>query len=150
MPLDNPVTPRRVRPSCPKNSFAETSELAKLSVTQHEGSLPVNTDDGASWASNYGREDETRSATNHQLQEGLNKKEIISHDAEPQYEASLLLEKQEIEQALTRQTSFVKADETSTNEIRLTIPKVKFENVKAAMKNSRDLVYLIFEKSGIL
>jgi len=103
LPSDNPSVPRRVRTSCPKNSFAETSDLAKLSVTQHE-----------------------------------------------EYEAALLLEKQKIQQDLIRKTPFVNDDETPTNEIKLTIPKVKFENVKAAMENSSDFVYLIFDKSGIL
>jgi hypothetical protein len=65
-------------------------------------------------------------------------------------EAALLLKKQEIEQVLIRQRSLVNDDETSTNEIRLAIPKEKFENVKAAMENSRDFVYLIFDKSGRL
>jgi len=36
LPLDNPVIPRRVRPSCPKNSCVETNEPEKYSVTHTE------------------------------------------------------------------------------------------------------------------
>jgi hypothetical protein len=154
LPSDNPAVLKRVRTSCPKNSFAEITEPAKLSTAEQEVGPPVNTDDGASWTSNYGGEEETRSATNHQLQEGLNKKEIINHDAVSEFidkcDAALLLEKQKIQQDLIRKTSFVNDDETPTNEIKLTIPKVKFENVKAAMENSSDFIYLIFDKSGML
>jgi hypothetical protein len=36
LPLQNPVIPRRVRPSCPKNSLAKIIEPVKLIVTQQE------------------------------------------------------------------------------------------------------------------
>jgi hypothetical protein len=152
LPSDNPSVPRRVRTSCPKNSYVEANEPAKLSTAQYEDRPPVNTD-CASWTSNYGRGRDSTSATNYQLQEGLNKKEIIKHAAESELnkcEAALLLEKQEIEQALVRQRSLVNDDDNSTNEIEFTIPKEKYEHVKAAMDNSRDAIFLIFDKSGIL
>ncbi|HZD81406.1 MAG TPA: hypothetical protein VE076_00900, partial [Nitrososphaeraceae archaeon] len=38
LPSDNQVTHRRVRPPCPKNSFAEIIEPTKLSITQQEQS----------------------------------------------------------------------------------------------------------------
>jgi hypothetical protein len=95
------------------NSTDEQERENDLIATDSGGPY-IKTDDAL--ASDY-RGDETAYAANHQLKDGLNKKEITSH---------------------------------IINEIRLTIPKVKFENVKAAMENSKDLVYLIFDKSGIL
>jgi hypothetical protein len=157
LPSGNPAVPRRVRPPCPKNSPSEIIEPEKLSNSQHEDRPPVNTDDGTSCIGNYGGGGgETTSAAGHQqLQDGLNEKEIINHDAVSEFigkcEAALLLEKQEVERDLIKKNAaFVNDDETSTNEIRLAIPKEKFENVKAAMENSRDFVYLIFDKSGRL
>jgi hypothetical protein len=132
LPSDNPAVLKRVRTSCPKNSPFEIAEPAKLSTAEQEVGPPVNTDDGASWTSNYGGEGDAVS-------------EFID-----KCEAALLLEKQKIQQDLIRKTPFVNDDETPTNEIKLTIPKVKFENVKAAMENSSDFIYLIFDKSGIL
>jgi hypothetical protein len=110
--------------------------------------LSIKTD--ATCTRNYEGEGKTASTTNHQLQGGLNKKESANHGLEYEFNdkyESLLLQKKELE-ALRRQTTFVKADEIS--EIKFTISKEKFENVKAAMENSRDLVFLIFDKSGIL
>jgi hypothetical protein len=64
LPLDNPVTPRRVRPTCPKNSCVETNEPEKYSITQQEQSQ-------ASMINYLG----TTSASNsHQPQEESNKK----------------------------------------------------------------------------
>jgi len=43
-----------------------------------------------------------------------------------------------------------KDNTTITGQIKLTIPREKFENVKAVMEKTRDFIYLIFDKSCIL
>jgi hypothetical protein len=171
LPSDNPVTPRRVRPSCPKNSLTETNEVAKLSVTQHEGRPHVKTDDdgGACWTSNYRREEETRSATNHRLQEepvekGASRNQIMKPVKNSQLRSQTVNEKSleeqgecldcrllsividELKEALSR----AKADQISTQEMQFTIPNDKYPQLKAAMDNSTNSVYVTFDKSGVL
>jgi hypothetical protein len=66
LPSDNPAVPRRVRTPRPKNSYAQTSEEAKLSTTQHEQSQ-------SSWT-NYGGP--TSAINIHQLHEKSTKVDI--------------------------------------------------------------------------
>jgi hypothetical protein len=66
LPSDNPAVPRRVRTPRPKNSYAQTSEEAKLSTTQHEQSQ-------SSWT-NYGGP--TSAINIHQLYEKSTKVDI--------------------------------------------------------------------------
>jgi hypothetical protein len=123
-------------------------EKEKELIATDSGKPYIKTDD--TLASNYG-EVETASATNNQLQEGLNKKEIINHGVEPELNAEALSsENYRLKEALAKATQFTKDDQISINEIEFTIPKEKYEHVKAAMDNSRDSIFLIFDKSGIL
>jgi hypothetical protein len=107
----------------------------------------------ATWTSNYGGIGRTASATNHQLQEESNKKSVKNQITEPQsdhsYEA-LYSENYRLKEALAKATQFTKADQISTNEIEFTIPKEKYEHVKAAMDNSANSVCVTFDKSGVL
>jgi hypothetical protein len=107
--------------------------------------LSIKTD--ATLVSNYGKE-ETAYAANHQLQEGV-KNQITEPQFDHSYEG-LYSENYRLKEALTKATQFAKADQISTNEIELTIPKEKYVYVKAAMDNSTDSVYVTFDKSGIL
>ena len=63
---------------------------------------------------------------------------------------ALYSENTELKEALSRQTTFVKADEVSVHEIGFTIPKEKYPNLEEAMQQSRDSVYVVFDKSGML
>ena len=59
-------------------------------------------------------------------------------------------ENSELKEALKRQTTLQRADQVSANEITFTVPKEKFNQLKKAMKISRDSIRLVFDKSGIL
>lgn len=56
----------------------------------------------------------------------------------------------ELSNALIKATRLRTADQISAIQIEFTIPKAKYEEVKAAIDTSRDSVYLTFDKSGIL
>jgi hypothetical protein len=62
----------------------------------------------------------------------------------------LSIEIDELKEALVNSTQFTKADQISRNEIQFTIPNDKYQQVKAAMDNSANSVYLTFDKGGIL
>ena len=62
----------------------------------------------------------------------------------------LSIEIDELKEALVNSTQFTKADQISRNEIQFTIPNDKYQQVKAAMDNSANSVYVTFDKSGIL
>jgi hypothetical protein len=62
-----PLTNRRIRLSCPKNSFAKTNGPSKLTVTQQEQCQ----------ASLIDHEVTTFGNSNHQLQEESMKKELL-------------------------------------------------------------------------
>jgi hypothetical protein len=62
----------------------------------------------------------------------------------------LYCENLELKEALRRQTLFTKAEEIPPYEIVFTIPKEKFPNLNEAMQRSKDAIYVIFDKSGIL
>jgi hypothetical protein len=107
--------------------------------------LYIKTD--ATLVSNYGKE-ETAYAANHELQEGV-KNQITEPQPDHSYEA-LYFENYRLREALAKATQLTKADQISTTEIEFTIPKEKYEHVKAAMDNSTNSVYVTFDKSGIL
>jgi hypothetical protein len=54
------------------------------------------------------------------------------------------------EEAVKRQTAIKPADQISATEIDLTISRDKYQQVKAAMDNSANSVYVTFDKNGIL
>ena len=56
----------------------------------------------------------------------------------------------ELKEALKRQTTILRADQVSANEITFIVPKEKFNQVKEAMEISRDSMRLVFDKSGML
>jgi hypothetical protein len=62
----------------------------------------------------------------------------------------LSIENNELKEALANSTQFILADKISENEVQFTIPKDKYQQVKAAMDNSTNSVYVTFDKSGIL
>ena len=71
-------------------------------------------------------------------------------DPSEKYNNASYAENAELKEAITRQTIFVKADEVSVHEIEFTIPKEKYPNLEEAMQQSRDSVYVVFDKSGML
>jgi hypothetical protein len=62
----------------------------------------------------------------------------------------LFSENQELKEALRRQTSILTANQISAAEIELAIPNTKYQEIKSAMKSSRDSIYLRFDRSGML
>jgi hypothetical protein len=161
LPSDNPSVPRRVRTSCPKNSYVETNEPAKLSITQQEQSQAS--------LSNY--RETTSSNNSHQSQEESNKKGSRNQITEPvknphlrgqtvtekslevrecPYCQMLSIEIDELKEALTKAIQFTKADQIPATEIRFTIPKDKYPQLTAAIGSSTNSVYVTFDKSGIL
>ena len=66
------------------------------------------------------------------------------------YLRALGAENAELKEALTRQIAFITANEISLHEIEFTITKEKYANLEVAMQKSRDSVYVVFDKSGIL
>jgi hypothetical protein len=92
--------------------------------------------------------------TDDSIEQGLNK-EVSNQNGRSEEEHDddkqvLRSEIYELRQALKRQTPILTADKISAAEIELIIPKPKYEEVTAAMENSRDSVYLTFDRSGIL
>jgi hypothetical protein len=73
-------------------------------------------------------------------------KESVEHNKQD----DLDLENSELKEALRRQTFLLRADQISANEITFIVPKEKFNQLKKAMKISRDSISLVFDKSGIL
>jgi len=133
LPLDNPGIPRRIRPSWPKNRDTQDNEPAKLSTTtlEHDQDILTTNDCLA----------ETTSLINHQkLQERPIEKVMTN---------CITAENIELKEATLRQTALIKANDISAYEIEFTIPKEKYPNLEAAMKDSRDSVYVIFDKAGI-
>ena len=55
----------------------------------------------------------------------------------------------ELSEALSRQTALVTAEVISTHEREFIIPKDKYQNLNDAMQKSRNLVFIIFDKSGV-
>jgi hypothetical protein len=63
---------------------------------------------------------------------------------------ALRTENYELKEALKRQTSLLSAEEIQAVETRFTIPKEKYEEVKTAMETSKDSVYIVCDRSGIM
>jgi hypothetical protein len=74
------------------------------------------------------------------------RKESVEHNKQD----DLVLENSELKEALRRQTPLLRADQISANEITFIVPKERFNQLKKAMKISRDSIRLVFDKSGIL
>ena len=145
LPLDNRGIPRRVRPSWPKNSDTQDNELAKLSTTTLEHNQDILTTNDCLA--------KRTSPINHQkLQERPVEKVmtncITEHEAGDSYD-TIYAENLELKEATLRQTALIKANDISAYEIEFTIPKEKYPHLEAAMKDSRDSVYVIFDKAGI-
>jgi hypothetical protein len=112
---DNPSIPKRIRTSCPKNSYVETNEPAKLSITQQEQSQ--------SSLNNY--RETTSSSNSHQSQEesnkkGVNRNQIAQSESDLKIGA-LVLQNKELREAVKRQTAA--AAQIPATEIQFTIPK---------------------------
>lgn len=120
LPLDNATVPRRIRPSWPKNSIIESNEAPGLSVTIHEQNQNVQT-------SNNSKE-----TTTNLLEESLTEIEMTGYNISSDHSDN------------------TKVKEISLLEIEFTIPKEKYPNLEDAMQKSRDSVYLVFDKSGML
>ncbi|MGB8936470.1 MAG: hypothetical protein WCC17_15360 [Candidatus Nitrosopolaris sp.] len=133
LPLDNATIPRRIRPPWPKNSATECEEVSQLSATVQEQ------DQNAQTSSN------SEEITTSQLTSYTS-----NTDPSEKHNNALYSENAELKEALSRQTTFVKADEVSVHEIGFTIPKEKYPNLEEAMQQSRDSVYVVFDKSGML
>jgi hypothetical protein len=139
---DNPITPRRVRLSCPKNSFAEIIEPAKSSITQQEQSQP----------SLINHQETTLGDNNNPLQEESNEKRVDRNQiAEAVADLKLkALVSEQREEAVKRQTAIKTVDQISTTEIQYRIPKEKYPQLTAAIESSTNSVYVTFDNRGIL
>ena len=142
LPLDNATVPRRIRPSWPKNSNTETGKVPKLSITIQEQNQNAQTSN------------DSGQTTTNQLEGRPAEKEIAScasfSNPSDKHNNALCEENAELREALSRQIGFTTANEISSREIDFTIPKEKYPNLEAAMQKSRDSVYVVFDKSGIL
>ncbi len=140
LPLDNATVPRRIRPTWPKNGTNESDEAPKLgSTVQNQNSLASNN---------------SEKTTTNQLEERPTEREITDYPSDPghsdKHNNALYAENVELREALIRKTTFVKGDEISLHEIKFTIPKEKYPNLEGAIQKSRDSVYVVFDKSGML
>jgi hypothetical protein len=86
------------------------------------------------------------------VEQGPNKQVVNQNTTFEDYDAyeALRLENYELRQAVRKQTRLVTADQISATKIEFTIPKTKYEEVKAAMESSRDSISVTFDKSGVL
>jgi hypothetical protein len=144
-----------------KYAKSEVSSLSKQTKRNTESEQPENRDKilvdaqgGESFLTNVdGRNDSDDSHFhNYQIESGPSKEvtnQNIASDDDNKYEA-VCSKNYEAKQAVKRLTSIVTDDKISATEIEFTIPKAKYEEVKSAMKNSRDSISVTFNKSGIL
>jgi hypothetical protein len=145
-PSNNPITPNRVRPPCPKNSFSKIKEPSELSIAQRESSIwSAKTDGDLSLRNNYGGEEKTAAVAYPQLHGEPNE---IGSIADLKLKA--LVSDKLREEAVKRQTAIKTADQISATEIELTIPRDKYPQLTAAIESSTNSVYVTFDKSGIL
>jgi hypothetical protein len=88
----------------------------------------------------------------HETKQGPNKEFAYENTSFEDYDKhqSVCSENYELKQAVKRLTSIVTADKISATEIEFSIPKAKYEEVKAAMESSRDSISVTFDKSGVL
>ncbi|MFZ0512486.1 MAG: hypothetical protein WAM14_12835 [Candidatus Nitrosopolaris sp.] len=170
LPLDNVTVPRRIRPSWPKNSTTKTADASKLSHTIHGQQQDTQNRDDSKETISFVESDKasretvqeqnqdaltnSKEMTTRRLEEGSAKNEITSYIGNPdpsdKHSSVLCAENAELKEDLSRQTTFVKADEVSVYEIEFTIPKEKYPTLEVAMQQSTDSVYVVFDKSGIL
>ncbi|MGA9149929.1 MAG: hypothetical protein WBZ36_05065 [Candidatus Nitrosopolaris sp.] len=135
LPFENSSVPRRIRPSWPKNSITKSDDAPKLSVAiqeQNQNAL-------------------TGQTTTNQLEEAPTEK--LHYISDPNHgidHNDVYAENAELKEVITRQIAFTTANEISLHEIEFTIPKEKYPNLEEAMQKSRDSVYVVFDKSGIL
>jgi hypothetical protein len=158
LPSGNPITPRRIRPPCPKNSFSKINEPAELGIAQRESSSWSAKPDGdLSRRNNYGGEEKTAAAANPQLQKeseeekGAIINKIVESAADLKLKALVSECNDELrEEAVKRQTAIKTADQIPATEIELTIPRRKYPQLTAAIESSTNSVYVTFDKGGFL
>jgi hypothetical protein len=74
----------------------------------------------------------------------LKHQRVIVHDSEAE---ALIQENDELKQDLLRQTAVQTADQVSKSELEFIVPKERHQEIEKAMHESKNLVYLIFDKS---
>ena len=74
----------------------------------------------------------------------LKQQRVIPQDGEF---GALVEENNELKEALRRQTAIQSADQVSQSELEFTVPKARYEELRNAMDESKNLVYLVFDKS---
>jgi hypothetical protein len=60
---------------------------------------------------------------------------------------ALVDENEELKEAVLRQTAILSADQVSKSELEFTVAKERYQEIENAMHKSKNLVYLIFDKS---
>jgi hypothetical protein len=60
---------------------------------------------------------------------------------------TLVEENEELKESLRRQTAIQRADQVSKSELEFTVPMERYREIEKAMHGSKNLVYLIFDKS---
>ena len=93
---------------------------------------------------------EDNTATSNSIQAHLQNQESVSDLKDCSSCQELQAENIELSDALIKATRLTTADQISAKQIEFTIPKAKYEEVKAAIDSSRASVYLTFHKSGVL
>jgi hypothetical protein len=146
-----------------KYAKSELTSLSKQAKRNTETERPENSDKilvdaqgGESVLTNVDSRDKDGHKSNFHtcdgIHQGLNKEvsnQNVRSEDDDKHQA-LRSEIYELRQVVKRQTPILTADKISAAEIELIIPKPKYEEVTAAMENSRDSVYLTFDRSGIL
>ncbi|MFZ0511177.1 MAG: hypothetical protein WAM14_06190 [Candidatus Nitrosopolaris sp.] len=61
---------------------------------------------------------------------------------------ALVEENDELKEVVRRQTSIQSADQVSQSELEFIVPTTRYEDLRHAMKESENLIHLIFDKSG--
>ena len=98
-------------------------------------------------------DDDSNLYNDNETEQGPNKKIANQNTRFEDYDKhqALCSEIYELRQAVRKQTCIVTADQISATELEFTIPKEKYREIKAAMKNSRDSISVTFDKSsGVL
>ena len=61
---------------------------------------------------------------------------------------ALTKENEELKEVVRRQTTMHSADHVSQSELEFIVTKARYDDLRHAMNESENLIYLIFEKSG--
>jgi hypothetical protein len=157
LPADNPNIPKRLVTSRHKNSITETCDGTSFSDTNHKDdenndqvivSQSINNNvvkDISSDKASETSDNTSDNTSNRQIKSDLRE----CSQCEKLYSENLELARQndQLKEALLGKASIQNAHQVSQSELEFMIHKARYEELRHAMHESQNLIYLIFDKS---